>query len=222
MNTERAKAERMRFLFICDPNTFATDVCGYPLRSCAMAFCAVHAVLGFLLYTYDFTSFILILPAFWLLMLIGPYTQDIGLCVLFTVLLMITTFCHTLLSIWISLAVYLFPGVVIPLAIYLVLLYITVFIYFSYTKSIAIGLLPTEANQTNSQCANESSCEVPVTSLKVEQSPTIVLTSPVDLAFVNCKHGLIVDNATLPSGLVVPSGGHGKNWKVVGNMITLV
>jgi hypothetical protein len=229
MNIERAKAERMRFLFICDPNTFAKDICGYPLRSCAMAFCIAHAALGFLIVINMETpsSLFLAFPAFWLLMLIGPYTQDIVLCVLFTLLLMIATYYFTLLSIWISVAVYLLPIIVIPVAIYLVFWYITAYIYFSYTKSIALGLLPTEANQSNSQCAtfiqpNESSCEVAATSLKVEQSPTIVLTSPVDLAFVNDKHGLIVDNVTLPSGLVVPSGGHGENWKVVGNLITLV
>jgi hypothetical protein len=226
MNTERA--ERMIFLFICDPNTFSKDVCGYPLRSCAIAFCVSHVIIALWVY-YEVipTEIMLINPVFWFLMLIGPCTQDIGLCVLFTILLMIATIYFTLISIWISLWVSLVPDMFIPIAIYLVFWYIAAYIYFSYTKSIAIGFLPIEANQINSQCMtfiqpNEFNCEIPATSLKVEQSPTFVLTSPGDLAFVNDKHGLIVDNATLPSGLVVPSGGQGKNWKVVGNLITLV
>jgi hypothetical protein len=71
--------------------------------------------------------------------------------------------------------------------------------------------------------ANDSNCQIPAnTSLRVEQSPTIVLSNPVDLAFVGDKQGFTVSDATLPSGVVVPSGGHGNNWKVIGNSIILV
>jgi hypothetical protein len=50
----------------------------------------------------------------------------------------------------------------------------------------------------------------------------IVLTNPVDVTFVTDKQGLIVNNTTLPSGIAVPTGGNGRNWKVSGYSIILV
>jgi hypothetical protein len=231
MNAQRAQAERMRFLFILNPNTFATDVCGYPLRSSAIALCALHLVLGLLITCLFFKNspydwYFAILPLFWLVMIIGPITRDVGFCVVFAILLMLAIIFLTYAFLQICAFLSPVPEILVPITIYLILWYIAGFVYFSYTKSIALGL-PTELNQNSSQCMsfiqpNDSNCQVPATSLRVEQSPTIALTNPVDLVFVNDKQGLVVDNVTLPSGLVVPSGGHGKNWKVVGSLITLV
>jgi hypothetical protein len=72
-----------------------------------------------------------------------------------------------------------------------------------------------EESQENFQCmqfiqSNDSGCQVPAnTNLRIEQSPMIVLTNPVDVTFVTDKQGLIVNSATLPSGIVVPR----RKWK---------
>jgi hypothetical protein len=57
--------------------------------------------------------------------------------------------------------------------------------------------------------------------ISVDQVPTIVLTNPIDVAFVRDAQFSILQT-TLTSGIVVPSGGNGKNWRVAGNTIVLV
>jgi hypothetical protein len=239
MNTEREQAERMRFLFISEPTTFATYTCGVPLRSLAIILSSVMSAIaiGLAIWSHGSHSFVwfCVLSVAWLSMITGPLTQNYALCYFLTCSAMVATaveiicycvFCFDLI-VWGQFVNKI--GLVIALTHYIVYGFVTTYVYFSYTKSLGLGLLPREeVNQGNSQCMNfiqqtDSICQVAAnTLLRVEQSPSIVLTNSGDLAFVSDKQSLTVDNVTLPSGLVVPSGGHGKNWKVIGSSIVLI
>jgi fumarate reductase subunit C len=50
----------------------------------------------------------------------------------------------------------------------------------------------------------------------------IVLNHPGDIAFCQTAQNAIINGIVLPSGLKVPSGKDGKNWRVIGNEITLI
>jgi hypothetical protein len=234
MNNERVQAEQMKFLFISNPNTFATYTCGVPLRSCIYIFIALLFFFSIILYLWApliFTESSLIEMTVCLIVLAGPITENFNLCWVLTVAFSVLTIIEACWKVYIGLVILSRPTpteayvLLLVMFIHLVLWFVTVYVYFSYTKSLGLGLLPTEVNQNNSLAliqANDPRCQIPATSLRVDQNPTIILTNPVDLAFLGDKQGLVVSGATLPSGLVVPSGGYGKNWKVVGNSITLV
>jgi hypothetical protein len=236
MNNDRVQAEQMKFLFISNPNTFATYTYGVPLKSCVYIFIALVLLFGLILafaFPPIFKGFAFIESIVWLIMLAGPITENSYLCWVLTVIISILTFVEVFLKLVVSLviatAVLNDKSIMLLLIIliHLILWFAAVYVYFSFAKSLGLGLIPRDVSQNNSQCmvliqANEQNCQIPATTLRVDQSPTIALTNPVDLAFISDKQGLFVSGATLPSGLVVPSGGHGKNWKVVGNSITLV
>jgi hypothetical protein len=236
MDTQRIQVERMRFLFISDPNTFATYTCGFPIRSCAITLSAITLIISIAIAvlsveTYLFDCFV-ILSVYWLVMLSGPFVDNIDF--LWKLIYISMAAIYIQVFSYIALLIYLLTRevsdksviIAISLAFYMILEWVSIYAVYSYVKSEGLGLLPREVSQDNSQCMNfiqqtDARCQIPATSLRVEQNPTIVLTNSVDLAFVSDKQGLTVDGVVLPSGLVVPSGGHGKNWKVVGNIITL-
>jgi hypothetical protein len=138
-------------------------------------------------------------------MLAGPFTQNFYLCYVLTYF-EIATILEFALKGYLIYVIWRSYTHTTPLfyafVIYLILWFIATYVYYSYTKSLGLGLLPREESQDNSQCmqfiqSSDSGCQVPAnTNLRVAQSPTIVLTNPVDVTFVADKQGLIVNNAT--------------------------
>jgi hypothetical protein len=109
------------------------------------------------------------------------------------------------------------------IVVYLALWLISAFVYYSYTKSLGLGLLPDIFQNIHPNTTLVHSCEISKqNSVTVEQCPTIVLKHSNDLVFIREIQDSIVNNVTLPSGIVVPSGGNGLNWKLVGKNIILV
>jgi hypothetical protein len=237
LNT-KAQAELMRFLFISNTNTFATYTCGFLLRFAAFLLTAVTAFFeSWILYImvestgYDLSvvMYQFALAILWISMLSGPITQDFSLCYALTIAMEIATIIDFIIKI--AILVYIYNPISdsqIPfftvIEVYLALLLISAFVYYSYTKSLGLGLLSVDVFQNNHQGTSfiHSCGTAPKNSFTVEQCPTIVLKHSNDLVFIREIQDSIVNNITLPSGIVVPSGGNGSNWKVVGKNIILV
>jgi hypothetical protein len=214
MNNDRALAEQMKFLFISNPNTFATYTFGIPLKSCVYILITWLILHGFTLSVVSDMFNIAVGEAIiWLVMLAGPLTENCYLCWALTIIIQIITIPEVCFKLFIALIIILknhnveSAGIVLALLMHVFLWLLTVYVYFSYTKSLGLGLLPNQVSQDNSQCLAfiRSNCQVPATSLRVDERPTIVLTNPNDLVFIGDKQGLTVSGTTLPSGLVVPS-----------------
>jgi hypothetical protein len=236
LNT-KAQAEQMRFLFISNTTTFATYTCGFALRSAAFVLTAVTAFFeSWILYImvestgYDLyvVMYQFVLALLWISMLSGPITQNFSLCYSLTLAMEIATIIDFIIKIAILVYIYNPTSDQIPfftvIEVYLALWFISAFVYYSYTKSLGLGLLPVDVFQNcHPNTSFIHSCgTAPQNSITIEQCPTIVLKHSNDVVFVREIQDSIVNNATLPSGIVIPSGGNGSNWKVVGKNIILV
>jgi hypothetical protein len=243
MSTDQIKAQRMKFLFISDPNTFVRVICGFSLRTCAMSICAIMLITEFVLFAeldmmYEDVSdpiihaFVLqsLVGAVWLPTILGPIKEDFNWCHTCTLILEILTPIQVFLKyfIFIHLREHLpsdtnhYICYAFTFAVYFVIWFISVYVYYSYTKSLGLGLLPAEVEESNSSQDNASNIQMMNSSLMIQERSCIVLTNPNDMAFSRENQNATVNNATLPSGLAVPSGGYGKNWKVVENSIILI
>jgi hypothetical protein len=245
MNPQQIKSERMKFLFISEPNTFATYTCGVPLRTCTIILTGlILAIQSWILYNFvnassdianDMTVEIIyqtLMTLIWLVALAGPITNNFDLCYTMTIILEVGTAGEAIIKgSMIYMIFYWLPKEMALLYSSIIFIYLTgwffaVYIYFSFTKSLGFGLLPDEACQANVNSHsiplhNISVYTANITNLTVEQAPSIVLTNINDITFANSVQKSIVNQVTLPSGIVVPSGGNGKNWKVEGSRIVL-
>jgi hypothetical protein len=241
MDTQQLRAQRMKFFFISNRNTYATNPWDISLRNAAILFVIVNlACQAWFLNEFIQMSFAvandmtldivyqLAQVLLWLLMLTGPISQNFNLCYRNLRILEIATCVEFPLKLFIfeEYARHVLPLEITIIYLFVFIVYFTfwfgaVYIYYSYTKSLGLGLLTNEAGgQTILQASSTS--QAINANLSVDQVPTIVLTNPRDVAFVRDAQLSILNQTTLPSGIVVPSGGNGKNWRATGNTIVLV
>jgi hypothetical protein len=152
MNSQLAKSEQMKFLFISNTNTFATYTCGFPLRSLAIALSslmlAIESLVLYLIYSGFpvITYYQITLTILWLLMLAGPITQNFNLCYILTYILEIVTILEFVIKGYLINAIWPLDAHTAPFfyffVIYLILWFIATYVYYSYTKSLGLGLLP--------------------------------------------------------------------------------
>jgi hypothetical protein len=216
MNSQKAKAQQMRFLFITNTNTFATYACRLPLRSLAIVLsslmlviesCILYIIYNFLL--PEITNYQITLTIMWLLMLAGPISQNFYLCYILTYILEIATILEFAFKGNI-IYVMLWPldshtaPVFYGFVVYFIIRFIAAYVCYAYTKSLGLGLLRKEESQGNFQCiqfiqSSDSDCQVPAnTNLRVERSPTILHTNPANVTLTTYKQGVVVNNAICP------------------------
>jgi hypothetical protein len=172
MNTHKLKAERMKFLFILDRNTYATYTCRVPFRTAAILLIILILALQKVLWkefiqmshavandTFA-VAYQLIQVLIWLLMLAGPITQNFDLCYVGVYILEIAAFVEfaSKLLIYVECARVLFPPKTTIFYLYVFIGYFefwfgAVYIYYSYTKSLGLGLLINEAGDQSSMLA---------------------------------------------------------------------
>jgi hypothetical protein len=250
MITPQEKAIRMKFFWVADPNSYAKFTCGLSLRHTAIIFTSIMIALQICLLflsirialsiSNDFTPELIyqsLLLVLWLVMLVGPLTQNFELCFANTNIIEYSTILEFIIKIVITInafvildKTYLYNILIGYVVIaYCILWFVTVYIYYSYAKTLGLKLLLNDANQINDPTSflippnnSDSSQASKDTNLTLERSPmAIILSNASDIAFARGIPNTIVSQITLPSGLVVPSGKDGKQWKVIGEKIIL-
>jgi hypothetical protein len=91
-------------------------------------------------------------------------------------------------------------------------------------SDVILSINALNGNKLNIDCNGQCSCDdsnseetaYPIVCEK------IILCTQEDISFANSAHNAIVNNAILPSGLVVPEGREGRLWRVFGNEVILV
>jgi hypothetical protein len=236
MNNQQIESERMNFLFISNISTYATYTCGFTLRTSVILLTSLMLGLQiWILYKVilialnDGNNMIPVIVyhslivLIWLLMLAGPITQSFELCHTNTIVLQVSTYVEFLVKVllFVFLAVDFLPLTVTCLYLFLFLIYLagwyfTVYIYFSYAKSLGFGLISSDINHANYQSSyliprNAQQAEAASnTNLTVIQIPTITPTNP-HIAFVKDIQESGVNQSTQSTDIIVPGGGNEKN-----------
>jgi hypothetical protein len=165
-----------------------------------------------------------IMVALWLTMLVGPIVQNFSFCYVNTIVLEILTYCEFGFMAYFMIFSLISGYILVSLIelSYLSLWFITVYFYYLYTKTLGMGTQLNHLNTEGSYVPPKSTSPTQTTSTHfiIPQSSAIVLTHPDDVVFARDAQNSIVNNVTLPSGIVIPSG-DGKNWRVVGNNVIL-
>jgi hypothetical protein len=246
MNNTDIRAQGINFPFISSSNTFIRDICGYSLRTCTILMCILMVTLELVYYSGivvicqgdDYNPLMNVfltqyIAAFiWIPMLIAPIKDDPYWCYISSWVLVVYTPINLFSKAYEL--YYLHSGGFLPeeraiwnyifisLCVFYVLWFVCLYIYFSYAKFISLKLQAEVSSNSAYASANSSNVQMMSCGLNVEQAPIIVLTNPNDIVFSRQNQNAVVNNTMFPSGLVIPSGGVEKNWRIVGDNIILI
>jgi hypothetical protein len=236
MKTQLSIPESTKFIPITYTYKFTTSKYGYPMRAFILLLTAIiyicrSLLLSLVIIMYFNTademtieSICQRLQAVYLLLTPGPITQNFDLS--HTNAVLIITEVIIKVSMIISINYHIldnsFTYWLCSVMAYHISWSSLTYIYSSYTNYLCLGSKTNEIDE-----ANQSSSLFPYTQslntgLAVSQVTTIVLNNHSDIIYARDLQDMVVNQVTFPSGLVVPCGWNGKDWKVVGINIILI
>jgi hypothetical protein len=255
-NDFNERARNMKFLFILPATVGSSSVPGCSLRTYATLFSilmvlvqAVSLIMFLSVSQLDdpISISVLILKVLsviiWLLALIGPISNNFKTCYVMTIftqtLAYVDVFANIIelmlvfvvfINYYFDLSLIYYTELMIySLWFYYIFYFLTLYFYFSYTKSLGQGAHPVNTVTrsymppvviqpayvyTNSQ----STQSIPM----FDNMNTIALTNQNDIVFAQGHQDAIVNDTVLPSGIRVPSGVEGKMWRIIGNEVILI
>jgi hypothetical protein len=240
-NNNQSTAESLNLPLNSNHNIYTKEICGFPLKSATLIFSILMVLIesswlyviwttladdAFSAWYYMLDQSVVIL--FWVIVITVTILQDNILCRLVCACSLVITVMDFIWKFIQMLKLYeripLDPShhtlYYFSYVIYVCVWLIAAYVFYLYAYALNLGLLAVNQASSVNVSAN-TRAEALECNLIVQDNLCIVLTNPGDLAFIRGKQHENVNNVTLPSGIVVPDGRNGKNWRVAGNSIIL-